>query len=155
MGTLSQTRALFISCLLTGLIVYTLSSRFQTPPLTTVAPVGRPGGMYVSDLAYGEDEVAIPHGISVFKPDNYKKHLVLPRMSNEDVSWLTYLPAEMNIAPKTYLVDADLSNPPAGALTTPVNKVGKRVFLVDSRFFLVVLTGWLAGCDRDMKRWCT
>lgn len=123
MGTLSQTRALIVSCLLTGLIVYTLSSRFQSPSITAVAPAPSSGGSSYNGIGadlYGEE---IPHGISVFKLDNYKKHLVLPRMQDEDVSWLTYLPPELNITPKTYLVDADLSNPPAGALTTPMNKV--------------------------------
>ncbi|KAH0613053.1 uncharacterized protein H6S33_009433 [Morchella sextelata] len=119
MGTLSQTRSLLFSCLLTALVVYTLSTRFSSPPRGFVPTSG-----YSPELGrpYGEDEEVIPHGISVFKPDGYRKHLVLPRMSNEDVSWLTYLPPEMMITPKPYIVDADLDNPPVGAMTTPINK---------------------------------
>lgn len=126
MGTLSQTRSLLFSCLLTALVVYTLSTRFSSPPRGFVPTSG-----YSPELGrpYAEDEEVIPHGISVFKPDGYKKHLVLPRMSNEDVSWLTYLPPEMMITPKPYIVDADLRNPPVGAMTTPINKVRHRYIL--------------------------
>ena len=36
-------------------------------------------------------EDIILRGVSVFMPDNFVKHLVLPRMSSEDTTWL-YLP---------------------------------------------------------------
>lgn len=113
MGTLSKMRALLVSCLLMGLVIYTLSSALR-PSHPPPAP-GRTVMM--------EHTEEIPYGISVFEFDNYQKHLVVPKMRTEDVFWLTYFPPELLITVKPYLVDADRSNPPAGALTTPMNKV--------------------------------
>ena len=87
----------------------------NTPPTDTLVP-SQPAEQPVSKL---EDEVeheseevlisgdVILHGVSVLMPDNFVKHLVLPRMSSEDKTWLTYLSEDLNIITKTYLVDPE------------------------------------------------
>ena len=56
-------------------------------------------------------------------PDNFVKHLVLPRMSSEDTTWFTYLSEDLNIITKTYLIDPEKSNIAPRTLTVPVCKV--------------------------------
>ena len=56
-------------------------------------------------------------------PDNFVKHLVLPRMSTEDTTLLTYLSEDLNIITKTYLIDTNKRKTAPGTLTVPVNKV--------------------------------
>lgn len=119
-GTLSRARALLASCLLAGLVIYTLSSvlRPSRPPPAQNRPVAV------------EHTEPIPYGISVFEFDKYQKHLVVSKMRTEDVFWLTYFPPELLITTKPYLVDADPETLSPSALTTPMNKVCPPSFLL-------------------------
>jgi len=142
-STVSQIRAIVITCIATFLLLYTFSDIFHltpkpgspnvehAPPTDTLAPsqpVEQAGSKPEDGAEHGSEKVPISedvilHGVSVFMPDNFVKHLVLPRMSNEDTTWLTYLSEDLNIIIKPYLIDPDESNIVPGTLTVPVNKV--------------------------------
>ena len=143
-STVSQARrAIVITCVATFLVLYTFSgiphltptpassNLEHHPPTDTLSPsrpVEQAGSKPGDEVGYGSEEVPIsedliPHGVSVFMPDSFVKHLVVPRMSSEDVTWLTYLSEDLNIMAKTYLIDSDKSNTPPGTLTVPINKV--------------------------------
>jgi len=142
-STVSRARAIVITCVATFLLLYTFSGIFHStptpgpsnvehhPPTDTLAPsrpVEQAGSKPEGKVEYESEEDpisedVIPHGVSVFMPDNFVKHLVVPRMSSEDVTWLTYLSEDLNIITKTYLIDSDKSNTPPGTLTVPINKV--------------------------------
>ena len=66
-------------------------------------------------------------------PDNFVKHLVLPRMSSEVTTWLTYLSEDLNIITKTYLIDPEESNIAPGTLAVSVNKVNPQSPMFHSR----------------------
>jgi len=126
-STVSQVRAIVITCVATFLVLYTFSSIFHLtptpassnvehhPPTDTLAPLppveqasskpedSKPG----DEVEYGSEEFpisedVIPHGVSVIMPDNFVKHLVVPHMSSEDVTWFTYLSEDLNIIAKPY-----------------------------------------------------
>lgn len=61
---------------------------------------------------------------TVFAPDGYEKHLVIPSMAKEDISWVRHLPEDLNIVLKNYVMDAKGKKVRPGALTVPINKVG-------------------------------
>ncbi|RPB01294.1 hypothetical protein L873DRAFT_1677084 [Choiromyces venosus 120613-1] len=142
-ATISQARAILITCAITFVVLFTFSHVFDSPPLSPakggeesgvefhhtranrLAPSravkqGDPPGSVSEEIPISED--VIPHGVSVFTADNFVKHLVLPRMRSEDVTWLTYLPEDLNIIPKTYLIDPDKDITLPGTLTVPINK---------------------------------
>ena len=56
-------------------------------------------------------------------PDNFVKHLVLPRMSTDDTTWHTYLSEDLSIVTKTYLINPNKSKTAPGTLTVPINKL--------------------------------
>ncbi|PWW75958.1 hypothetical protein C7212DRAFT_193723 [Tuber magnatum] len=141
-ATVSQVRAIVVTCVVTFFVLHAFFDIFgSTPELdssgiefhsgTDRPAPSRPAERVGSEpedepeqvnegVPISEDD--IPHGISVFMPDNFVKHLVLPRMSGEDVTWLTYFPEDLNILTKTYLVDPDNGNTLPGTLTVPINK---------------------------------
>ncbi|CUS10053.1 unnamed protein product [Tuber aestivum] len=141
-STVSQIRAIVVTCVVTFFVLCTFSDVFGSTPEPDSSSIKfhRGAGRFAPSRAVeravsnpeGEPEHAggeapisaddIPHGVSVFMPDNFVKHLVLPRTSSEDVTWLTYLPEDLNIVPKTYLVDPDKDSVLPGTRTVPINK---------------------------------
>ncbi|KAG0135073.1 hypothetical protein HOY82DRAFT_552482 [Tuber indicum] len=141
-STVSQVRAIVITCVVTFFVLYTLSGIYHSTPkpgsssieshprtnnLAPDGPVEQAGPKPEDEPEDASEEIpieeeVIPHGVSVFMPDNFAKHLVLPRMRSEDVTWLTYLSEDLNIITKTYLIDPDEGDTLPSTLTVPINK---------------------------------
>jgi len=176
-STVSQARAIVITCVATLLVLYTFSGISHLtptpgssivehrPPTDTLAPsrpVEQAGSKPGDEVGHRSEEVPIsedliPHGVSVFMPDNFVKHLVVPRMSSEDVTWLTYLSEDLNIITKTYLIDSDKSNTPPGTLTVPINKVNPALPHVPIPWRLTKLQGsrgaGISNLHNRLLRW--
>ena len=110
-SAVSQVRAIVITCVATFLVLCTFSdishinptpgsSNVEYPPpadtLAPSQPVKQPVSKPEDEVEHESKEVpiledVILHGASVFMPNNFVKHLVPPRMSSEDTTWL-YLP---------------------------------------------------------------
>lgn len=147
----ARVRWLFVFCLI-GLAVYSSNLSLLRPtsrdPTGSKHGGGKGGGgsksnwgrAKVSDKVGGGEGVSVGGGAAgyqtVFAPDGYEKHLVIPSMAKEDISWVRHLPEDLNIVLKNYVMDAKGKKVRPGALTVPINKVGASSFSPSSSTLL-------------------